>query len=91
MSATLPNVQPWYAPSSESNRGRFVIARASLIAASTASVPELASVTLEYAPPVRSHSSFANRPANGFTRDGNHVGTSESSTSRTAAVIAGWR
>ena len=47
ISAQLPIVQPWYAPSSESTRGFFVAARASLIAASTAPEPEFAKNTLE--------------------------------------------
>ena len=84
-----PSVRPWKPWSAESTRVRFVAARPSLIAASTASVPLFVNRQRSSRGGVRASSASASSPGSAVTPIASMPGVSSSSASMSAARMRG--
>ena len=86
---SAPSVRPWKPWSHETTRVRFVAARPSFSAASTASAPELVKRQRSIRPPARPISSSASRPGRSVVPIASIPGVSSESASTSAARMRG--
>ncbi len=85
-----PSVSPWNACSAYSTRGLPVAARATLIAASTASVPVFAGTIAPTLPGARASSCSASTPLSSVTPSCGRLPVRAAITSSIAATASGW-
>ena len=90
LSDSEPSVSPWKACSAYSTRGRPVAARATLIAASTASVPVFAGTIAATLPGARASSCSASTPLSSVTPSCGRLPVRAAITCSTAAIASGW-